>query len=363
MSLRVAFVYHWPEQAGASVVGKALEQLRTWRALGAEAEMFALSRQAEVPEEAAGLEHVTFLCGTGRRERFLKPAAFAARILAFRPDVVYARFATWYPYLEVLARRCPTVLELNTDDRAELAVTAGRLTRLFHNITRRRLLEPAAGFVAMTHEITERVFDASQRRRAIVIPNGIKLDSIAPAPPVCNERPRLIFIGTPGLPWHGLDQLVAFAEARPALDVGIIGSTAGDLGDRLPPNVACYGFLRPDAYRAIIERADVAVGTLALHRKRMEEACPLKVREYLARGLPTIIGYKDVDFPGDVDFLLEIPNRAGAVVERLDEVDRFITRWSGQRVSRDLIRHLDTSFKERERLDFLSEVVDRWRRR
>ena len=68
--------------------------------------------------------------------------------------------------------------------------------------------------------------------------------------------------------------------------------------------------------------ADVAIGTLSLHTKQMEEACPLKVREYLAWGLPVIIGYKDTEFPApDTAFLLQLPNNPTNVHDHLDQID------------------------------------------
>jgi len=39
--------------------------------------------------------------------------------------------------------------------------------------------------------------------------------------------------------------------------------------------------------------ADVGVGALALERKNMREAQPIKTRHYLGSGLPVIIGYQD----------------------------------------------------------------------
>lgn len=45
-----------------------------------------------------------------------------------------------------------------------------------------------------------------------------------------------------------------------------------------------------------MRNCQVCIGTLALHRKNMTEASPLKTREYLAHGFPVIIGYKDTAF-------------------------------------------------------------------
>jgi len=45
-----------------------------------------------------------------------------------------------------------------------------------------------------------------------------------------------------------------------------------------------------------VKRADVAIGALATYRKGMKETSTLKVREYLAYGLPVILDHHDPDF-------------------------------------------------------------------
>lgn len=352
--LRIAYVYHWPERAGGGIVKKALEQLGLWQELGAEAEMFALTPAGVAPSGFDQRKGLRFVCSAGRRQRFFRPGHLAREIMSWRPDVIYTRYTTWYPYLEQLSHKCPIVFEVNSDDRREYAVTASRMAQVFHAMTRGMLQRQGAGFVAVTPEIVERVL--GDGRRSVVITNGIDLDRFTPCPPVRNPRPNLVFLGTPGTPWHGLDDVVALAGLRPQWTVNVVGSRKNDFPD-LPDNVRCHGFLSAEAYRSILESSDVGIGSLALYRNHMSQACPLKTREYLAMGLPVIAGYRDVDFPGGADFLLEVPNRAGGIVERLDEIDRFVARWSGQRVPREAVGHLHASSKERARLDFLSEVA------
>src|SRR5690606_3952676 len=135
-------------------------------------------------------------------------------------------------------------------------------------------------------------------------------------------------------------------------------STADDLGV-LPSNVTAHGQLAYANYRAALAFADVAIGTLALHRKGMGEACPLKIREYLAHGLPTITAYSDTDFMEPRPFILQLPNEERNVRDNLPSIDRFVSAWRGHRVPREAVQHLDIQHKERSRIDFLTEVVSR----
>jgi hypothetical protein len=115
--------------------------------------------------------------------------------------------------------------------------------------------------------------------------------------------------------------------------------------------------MSPSDYAPLLAHADVAIGTLALYRKDMGEASSLKVREYLARGIPTIVGYADTDFPEAPPFILRIPNAPDAVRTSMPDIRAFVERSLGTRVPREAVAHLDVSVKEAARLAFLREVV------
>jgi hypothetical protein len=53
----------------------------------------------------------------------------------------------------------------------------------------------------------------------------------------------------------------------------------------------------------------------------MQEACALKTREYIARGLPFVIGHRDPDLKSAERFFLSVPANASPV--NMDEVVAF----------------------------------------
>jgi hypothetical protein len=93
-----------------------------------------------------------------------------------------------------------------------------------------------------------------------------------------------------------------------------------------------------------------------MHRIPLEEACPLKVREYLAFGLPVLIGYTDTDIPARAPYALQIPNTEDNVATRVKEIRTFVEGWRGRRVPREMVAHMDWSVKEEARLRFISRV-------
>jgi hypothetical protein len=105
-----------------------------------------------------------------------------------------------------------------------------------------------------------------------------------------------------------------------------------------------------------VAAADVAIGPLALHRNRMDEASPLKVADYLAYGLPVIIAHQDTRFPDGAPFLLQLSNEEDNVDRALDDIAAFVDSWVGRRVDRREIRVIDAPLVERQRLDFILDV-------
>jgi hypothetical protein len=101
----------------------------------------------------------------------------------------------------------------------------------------------------------------------------------------------------------------------------------------------------------------VAFGPLALYRKGLDEASPLKVREYLACGLASVIAHRDSDFSADVPFLLQLPNAPSDDQNVAARVRRFGERWKGHRVPRTEIGHLDVRYKEIRRIEFFDQVL------
>jgi hypothetical protein len=92
----------------------------------------------------------------------------------------------------------------------------------------------------------------------------------------------------------------------------------------------------------------------------MQEACPLKVREYLAYGLPVIIGCKDTDFTESAPFILRLPNSEDNIETSLSAIESFVSKWKGKRVPREAIAHLDLEVKESQRVKFFEDVLRRF---
>lgn len=285
-----------------------------------------------------------------RKGRLLRAA------LRWSPDVVYHRYTLAYPALVTACRRHPVVVEVNTNDVVEYDLLSSR-RGLANRLTRGLVLSRVAGLLFVTEELRHDPVFARYARASEVVANGVDLEaSPPPAPPSADTNARLVFIGGPGCPWHGLDKVVWLARRHPEWAFDIVGPLRDEALDA-PDNVVFHGQLATADYRPLLRRADVGIGSLALFRKGMTEASPLKVREYLANGLPALIGYADTDFPHGAPFLLPVPNREDGVEVAEPQIVEFVRRWKGSRVPRSELAHLDVRRKETARLRFLAGVA------
>lgn len=58
----------------------------------------------------------------------------------------------------------------------------------------------------------------------------------------------------------------------------------------------------------IFEKSDIALGSLGFYKNGIKNGSPLKTKEYCARGIPFIIGYDDLSFNEDVEYIMKVEN-------------------------------------------------------
>jgi len=140
--------------------------------------------------------------------------------------------------------------------------------------------------------------------------------------------------------------------------IGVDRSTWNQLVPVPPPaNLHLHGPLLRSSYEPLLASCTAAIGSLALFRNGMEEACSLKVREYLALGLPVIGGYEDSDIPSDAEYFLRLSNNSKPLIPERDRIAAFVDSWRSRRVPHSAIAHLDVSVKEAQRLAFMEKIA------
>jgi hypothetical protein len=281
------------------------------------------------------------------------------------PDIVYYRKNLFSPVYARINKRFRTVVEINTNETAEFELLARsewkyKFIQYIYNFSQKKSYKNVDGIVSVTYEIIEA--ENKQSFKHLVLPNSIPLDkNNFRTSDTLEKKPSLVFIGTPGMPWHGVDILLKIASHTiDQLHFHIIGYTAEELGQAVPKNVSVHGFLQKKKYSEIIRNADIGVGTLALFRKGMEEACPLKIREYIYFGKPVILGYKDTAFINKhiPDWVLELPND-DEFEQKAKRIASFANRLKSSVIDfNEAYQLFDALNFEERRMHFLEEIVN-----
>lgn len=347
--MRIAYlVGSFPLALG--VERKVCEQIKTWTSMGHEVAFFT----SQCPLDFNSY-HGCSVAVVGRaRHRALSPTRLLKSVERFSPDLVYMRFGMAEPGFIRLFSSVPVVAEVNQNDQHIYYLTRSPLFHWYHKLTRQLVWRKAAGFIFVTYELANTL--PKYGLPYAVIANGIDLSMYEPLPVCLHERPSLLFIGNPEYVWHGVDDIVTFARKTPEWDYHIVGFSTFD---SLPNNVRCYGKLSKIEYTHIATNCHVAIGTLGLYKTHLNEAAALKVREYLAWGMPVILGNVDTDFMHGTPFILTVPNRPNGMLQSICDVQNFVRAWMTLRVQRSAVKHLDVSLKEMQRLKFFQTCITR----
>ncbi len=362
--MRIAYVsLHWPRTRGSGVGKKIASQISAWKKMGHEVCLFMHTSMYEPQSELIEADYFFYAVAGRIMTEFNRVAAAKRMILAvrrFQPDIIFLRYGIYVFPAHRLMEIAPVVEEINTNDLAQHE-QLGMIYSLYNRLTRGFFLRRVSGLVAVSHELAVSPAFANFKKPTVVIANGIDLDPVKPLPAPDNKTPHLFFIATPGYSWHGVDKLLTLARMYPDLTVNIVGYDHIDDVEPLPVNVHVHGYLNSKAYVDMLGKSDVAVSTLALYRKNMQEASPLKARECLAYGLPLVFAYTDTDLDeAGSDFLLKIPNKEDNIQTHAQSIHDFAYRMRGRRADRQLLKKcIDTNHKEAIRLSFFNEVLQK----
>lgn len=282
------------------------------------------------------------------------------------------------------AERYPLITEHHTDTLSEMQnlidtcpSPARRMVwRLKRNILEKqyghRMLSYCRGMISVTDEIAE--VEAARIGLdipSITIPNGIGVDNVKQTGfrPFDGKKLDLIFITSSLLPWNGIERLIPSLNSYKG-NVDIKLHVVGDVDRR--DFFRLYGYCDRIKFHGLMNRSDLdpmmgemnlAVGTMALYKKRMHQACSLKTREYVARGIPFIIAYDEPDLNGidpqrrffesypndyspiDIDTVIEFAERVG---RNRDEIIAYMRRFA--------VENLEWSVKTLKLYDFIASL-------
>jgi len=216
-------------------------------------------------------------------------------------DPVQAFFAAWF-------RRVVTIHHtFEIEESAQVGGLKGRIKAAIERHLGARTLARSSGIIAVTAEIAAyEQLRLERRLPMLVVANGIDLSAQALARDERSGVPKLLFVASRFAAWHGLDLLLAaVGQSSAEFELYLVGElpNAERQLAASDPRIICTGYLAPGDIGNLMGRCDLGLSTLALSRKGMRDACTLKVREYLAGGLPCWADHQDSALPADFPYM------------------------------------------------------------
>jgi hypothetical protein len=360
--MRIAYVsLHWPRTRNTGVGKKIQSQIAAWQSVGHEARLFMHTSKHEPASDL--IDGDVFAYPAQGKLQMEINRSRAAQVMvkaveAYQPNIIYLRYGIYVYPAHRLMKIAPVIEEINTNDLTQHEELGG-IYSLYNRLTRGIFLRLVRGLVTVSRELEVSSAFASYQKPTCTIANGIDLGAFVHLPAPANKIPRLVFIGSPGYPWHGIDKLVHFARCYSDLQLDIVGYDKLPEFEPLPDNLKLHGYLSSEKYKKILAGADVAVSSLALHRIQLEEASPLKSRECLALGLPLVLAYMDTDLgEAQYDFLLKIPNKEDNIQTHGEAIYEFAHRMRGRRADQAILEKcISSASKEERRLKFFKRII------
>lgn len=224
-------------------------------------------------------------------------------------DVILVRYSMVDPYLfKALTKATmggPIIGTIHhTLERSELlsAKTAkGFISYVIESFLVAKTLRRSDVIVGVTQEIVDNILTAAGRKKpSLLYPNGISYENISVLSDGRNGCLKIAFVASQFSRWHGLDLVLKeFNSVNDDFEIHIVGKVEEIMKASFEHNdkFVFHGKLEQTEIDQVLVKCDAGFSSFALFRQKMTQACTLKVREYLAKGLPVISGHSDAALP------------------------------------------------------------------
>lgn len=189
-----------------------------------------------------------------------------------------------------------------------------------------KVFKNAAFGISVTKELAEYENKRCNSYKNYIVSNGVEVESNAlRTPPLFDGKSIHLFmlVGFKAS-WHGIARLVnsmKHYQGNSTIQIDIIGEVTEDDKElvslaNLQNNIRFLPSMSSGQLDHQLNIYHAGLGTLALYKKNMHEASPLKVREYISRGFPVIYAYDDTDLSADdrfSNYCLEFPNNDSVI--------------------------------------------------
>lgn len=280
------------------------------------------------------------------------------KIKDFNPDIIYYRFGP-IPILQNFDSNLKIIVESNSNLTVEKK-NRTFLQQLMINLYLLKFNRVSSGIIGVTPECLKGFERISKNE---IIGNGIDFDETTfynslKSNRKNKERLKVVFLGSPNCPWHGLDKLTKVAKLLSSIDFTIIGYTETEVAKKSQakiPNINYRGFLDGEHLSTELRTADLAIGSLAMERAGLFYSSSLKNRTYLQYALPIILQGIDIDLvscPG----IVSLPKKFNEkdLIDAINVLKGYFYTPNDMNIIKNCINSLE---KEKERLKFFRQFI------
>jgi len=147
----------------------------------------------------------------------------------------------------------------------------------------------------------------SQIKPTFVYPNGFDISSREITIDKRNGAPVFLMIATEFSPWQGLelviDELKVISELFEFHVIGNVSDSQIKRGNG-DERFVFHGMRDSGFINEVMGKVDVGIAAYRLDLKGMKQACSLKVRDYLAAGVPVYSGHADATIPDNFPYYI-----------------------------------------------------------
>jgi len=240
-------------------------------------------------------------------------------------------------------------------------------------INSKKLKNKAIGLIGVTDEISR---EESKRNFSLprkTISNGIDVSKVnfTKFIPFDGESLTMTIVASEFAAWHGLDKLLNSLIVNNSdikITLNLVGEYITNNDKTTIENinttkknitVKILGSKRGEELDEVFSNSTLAIGSVAIYRQKLEEACALKIREYLARGIPFIYSAKDPDISENSSFSFELPNDDSPI--DFNQIIKFVEQVSAQKnISEEMREYafetVDWTIKVKEMYKFVKKI-------
>lgn len=358
-TLTISYFLDWKFSPNTGVPKKVEDQIREWGNQGCKVTLIIVTPEKFQTEWLKRFPNSTIFNYKNFFWRFVARKKALNIMRKQKDSIIYIRFGILIPSQIFMMLRKKTILELNFKGLAEYRKRSLFLA-IYIFIVRYFVFNFCLGACAVTEEISEEFQSFVKAKNSVkTFPNSINLEKYSTLPQNNVDGIRMVFVGSPGQSWHGVDRIISLARFIPEFEFHIVGPIyeSDNLNDQ-PKNVFFYGEIYDMKLDEIMAKMDIGISSLGMERIGLTEASPLKTRQYLALGLPVISGIRDSAIQSSEDFYLFLTeNDLQFHEEALMKIRSFAASWKGRRVTKDRLSIINSAKIEKDRIEFVNYLL------